>query len=379
MKQLTQELKSGHMEITEVPFPGLNPGEVLVRTHYSVISAGTEGKTVSDARKGYIAKARSRQKEVKQVIQMARTSGLKETYNLVMNKLEAASPLGYSCSGEVIAMGEGVTRLKSGDRVACGGSSAVHADVVSVPVNLCVPVPESVSLRHAAFSTVAAIALQGIRQADVRLGESCVIIGMGLLGQLTAHMLQAAGVQAIGVDVDTRQVERARASGVTHVFGRQQDGLVQEIQSLTHGHGADAIIITAGTSSLDPVEFSGEIARKKAKVVIVGAVPTGFSRANYYKKELDLRMSCSYGPGRYDPRYEEQGIDYPVGYVRWTENRNMQAFIDLLVERRIPMDSLISHEFDLAEAPSAYDMILSRKEPFAGILIRYDTETPLQS
>jgi len=372
MQQLTQQLKSGKMEILEVPFPALGQGQILVRNHYSVISAGTEGKTVTDARKGYLAKARSRQKEVKQVIQMVKTNGLLPTYKLVMNKLEAPSALGYSTAGEVIAVHESVSSFKVGDFVACGGAGAYHADVVSVPVNLAVKLPANVDIKQAAFSTIASIAIQGIRQASLQMGENCVIIGMGLIGQITYKVLEASGMNPIGVDISDAQIQQSITAGIANVYNRNQDGLDQLINNLTVGLGVDSVIITAGTSSLDPVEFAGQICRRKGKVVIVGAVPTGFSRANYYKKELDLRMSSSYGPGRYDSNYEEKGIDYPVGYVRWTENRNMQGFVEMLAKKRLNIDSLITHTFDLENSAEAYDMILARKESFAGVLIKYD-------
>jgi len=377
VEQLTQELKSGKMEILEVPFPALGSGQVLVRNYYSVISAGTEGKTVSDARKGYIAKARTRKKEVKMVIDMVKTNGLKKTYDLVMNKLNAPSPLGYSSAGEVIAVGDDIRDLKVGDYVACGGGGAVHAEVIAVPRNLCVKVDKSVDLKYAAFSTIAAIAIQGLRQADLRFGENCVVIGLGLIGQITVQMLEASGISAIGVDIDDRQVEAAKDSGASLALNRKQEGIEQIISDFTNGNGTDAVIITAGTSSLDPVEFAGEVCRKKGKVVVVGAVPTGFSRPNYYRKELELKMSSSYGPGRYDPDYEEKGRDYPVGYVRFTENRNMQTFVSFLKSGKIDMAKIVSHEFELDQAPEAYNMILERSEPFAGIVIKYDTEKEL--
>lgn len=379
MEQLTQQLKSGKMEILEVPFPALNKGNILVRNHFSVISAGTEGKTVTDARKGYIAKAKSRQKEVRQVIEMVKTNGLLPTYKLVMNKLEAPAALGYSTAGEVIAVGEAVSEFKVGDFVACGGAGASHADVVSIPVHLAVKVPETIDLKQAAFSTIASIAIQGIRQADLRMGENCLVIGMGIVGQLTYKILEASGMYPIGIDVSDTQVQQSEEAGILNVYNRKQEGLDEIIMNFTKGQGADSVIITAGSSSLDPVEFAGAMARKKAKVVIVGAVPTGFSRMHYYKKELDLKMSMSYGPGRSDINYEEKGIDYPIGYVRWTENRNMQSYIDLLASNRLDISSLISHTFALAEAPKAYDMILARKEPFAGILIQYEQEIELMS
>lgn len=376
MQQLTQELKSGHMEILEVPFPALNKGQVLVRNHYSVISAGTEGKTVSDARKGYIAKAKSRQKEVRQVIEMIKTNGFRETYKLVMNKLEAPSSLGYSCAGEVIAVAGDVNDLKPGDLVACGGQGAFHADVVSVFRNLCVKVPEGQDLKHAAFATIASIAIQGIRQAELKFGETCLIIGLGLIGQLSIQILKAAGIKVTGVDISEDQVKLAKENGADLALNRNQEGIEKMISRFTDGHGVDAIIITAGTSSADPVNFAGAVARRKAKVVIVGAVPTGFDRPNYYKKELDLRMSSSYGPGRYDMNYEEKGIDYPVEYVRWTENRNMQAFIDLLSAGKLNMDKLITHTFNLEGAPEAYNMILEKAQPLTGVLIQYDHTEP---
>jgi len=378
MHQLTQQLKSGKMDILEVPFPALNKGCILVRNHYSVISAGTEGKTVTDARKGYIAKVKSRQKEVRQVIDMIKANGLLPTYKFVMNKLDAPSPLGYSCAGEVLAVGEGVFGFKQGDLVACGGQGAFHADVVSVPVNLAVKLPESIDIRQAAFSTISAIAIQGVRQAGLTVGENCAIIGMGLIGQLTYKILEASGVFPIGIDISVHQVEYSKKAGINNVFNRNQDGIEDILSGFTRGNGVDAVIITAGTSSLDPVEFAGSIARKKGKVIIVGAVPTGFSRVNYYKKELDLRMSSSYGPGRSDINYEEKGQDYPIGYVRWTENRNMQSFVDLLGAGRLDISSLISHTFTLENAPKAYDMILEKNEPFAGILIQYEQQKELK-
>lgn len=366
------------MQILEVPFPVLAKGQVLVRNLYSVISAGTEGKTVSDARKGYIAKARSRQKEVKMVINMMKQEGIKKTYDVVMNKLEAPSSLGYSCSGEVIAVADDVIDLRPGDRVACGGGGAVHADVVAIHRNLCVKVPGNVDLRYAAFSTIAAIAIQGIRQADLRFGENCAVIGLGLIGLITLQVLKAAGIKAIGIDIDPSKIDTAKIVGADLAMVRDRQGIAGIIQDFTRGHGTDAVIITAGANSLDPVNFAGEICRKKGKVVVVGSVPTGFSRPNYYKKELDLRMSASYGPGRYDLEYEEKGRDYPIGYVRFTENRNMQTFVDLIADQRVNMDPLITHTFDLQDAPDAYDLILDRKEPVLGMLIRYDSQKELK-
>jgi len=372
MKQLLQKPKSGKIEILEVPFPTLNRGQVYVRNHYSVISTGTEAATVSNSRKSYLSKALSHQEEVKKMIEMIKSDGLLPTYEKVMDKLEIPSPLGYSTAGVVIALGEGVTSLKVGDKVACGGSTASHSDVISVPANLCCKVPKGVKLKEAAFTTISSIALQGIRQADLRVGENCVIIGMGLVGQITAHILDASGIKPIGLDISQENVKLAKGTGLKYVYNRNQDGVEEQIMQLSHGHGTDAIIITAGTSSLDPIEFAGEIARKKAKVIVVGAVPTGFSRKNYYQKELELRMSTSYGPGRYDTTYEEKGIDYPIGYVRFTEQRNMQTYLQLLAEKKINVKSIITHQYMLKEASKAYSMIIKNTEPYTGILIQYD-------
>jgi polar amino acid transport system substrate-binding protein len=374
MEQLTQQLKSGHMEVMDVPVPALGSGQILVRNHYSLISAGTEGKNVSDARLGLIAKARSRKKEVQQVIEMIKTSGFSETYNVVMSKLEAPSPLGYSCAGEVIAVADDVYDFKVGDYVACGGEGAYHADIVSVYKNLCVKIPKSVDLKFAAITTVAAIAIQGIRQAELTFGETAVVIGLGLIGQLTMQILEASGIKAIGVDISQAQVDLANKIGIGKSYLRNRDDLEGLIKELTKGYGADAVLITAGTSSLDPVEFAGVVARRKAKVVIVGAVPTGFSRNFYFKKELDLRMSCSYGPGRYDRAYEEKGIDYPYEYVRWTENRNMESYIELVERNKLVLEPLVTHVFEFEDAKKAYDMILAKNEPFVGIVLKYEDE-----
>jgi len=374
MKQLTQDLKKGRMEILEVPFPVLGDGEILVRNHFSVISSGTEGKTVTDARKGYIAKARSRQKEVKQVIDMIKKNGLKDTYDLVMNKLEAPSSLGYSCAGEVLAVGRKAKGFKKGDHIACGGAKAVHADIVSVPVNLCVKIPKKIPMEQAAFATIAAIAIQGVRQADLKLGENCAVIGLGLIGLLTLQLLESSGINVIGIDINEDQVKNANRIGIGYNLNRNKLGIENIIEKHTKGTGVDSVIITAGSSSLDPVNFAGNICRKRGKVVIVGGVPTGFDRSDFYKKELELKMSSSYGPGRYDPQYEEKGIDYPIGYVRWTENRNMQSYIDMLGKGKLRIGKLITHEFPLLDAPAAYNMILKRSEQFAGILIKYDPD-----
>jgi len=378
MEQLTQNLKDGKMELLEVPFPAVEKGQVLIRNHHSLISTGTEGKTVKDARLGYIGKARARKEEVKKVVVAAKTFGVRNTYRMVMNKLDAPSPLGYSCAGEVIAIANDVKNFRVGDLVACGGVSAVHAEVVSVPVNLCVLIPEKVSTKEASFTTVGAIALQGIRQADLKLGENCAVIGLGLVGQLTVQMLRASGVKVIGIDLDDNMINIASANGCDLVLNRNHTTLEEEISEFTKGFGTDSVIITAGSTSTDPVDLAGAISRKKGNVVIVGGVPTGFKRPNYFKKELDLRMSSSYGPGRYDSNYEAHGIDYPYGYVRWTENRNMQAFVDLINEDKINISKLLTHTFKFNDAPQAYDLLLNRHEPYVGMVLEYDLNKKLK-
>lgn len=367
------------MQILQVPFPALQSGCILVRNHYSVISAGTEGKSVKDARLGYVAKARARKDEVGKVMKSVQNFGLLPTYKMVMNKLESPSPLGYCCAGEVIAVASDVRDFRVGDLVACGGNTAVHAEVVSVPVNLCVKLPAEIEIRQAAFATLGAIAMQGIRQADLRLGENAVVIGLGLIGQMTIQMLNAAGVRTIGIDIDDRMVRLAASNGCELAMNRRSETLENDVLQFTGGHGTDAVIITAGTDSTDPVDLAGTLCRKKGKVVIVGAVPTGFKRANYFRKELELKMSSSYGPGRYDREYEEDGIDYPYAYVRWTENRNMESFVELLRKGKIGLEGLITHEFPFDKAEAAYKIIVEKTEPFTGMVLKYDIKKQLES
>ena len=376
MQQLTQKLGSGDMIIQEVPYPQLGKGMVIVKNHYSIISAGTEGSTVVAARKSLIGKAKERPQQVKQVIDTLKKQGPIQTYRAVMKKLDAYSPLGYSCAGEVIEVGEGVTEFEVGDKVACAGVGyANHAEIVAVPVNLCVKLEPNANLKDAAYNTLGAISMQGVRQADLRLGESCVIIGLGLLGQLAALILKASGVTVIGIDVSEAAVQQAVDNDVVDLgLTRNAVGVEAQIQDATNGYGADAVIIAAATNSLDPINFAGAIARKKGKVIVLGAVPTGFDRDPYwYRKELELKMACSYGPGRYDLNYEEKGIDYPLPYVRWTQKRNMEAFQNLLTTKRIDIGYLTTHEFEFDKAKAAFDLVVSKSEPFTGIALKYDT------
>lgn len=378
MQQLTQKLKNGSMQVLEVPVPALQPGQVLVRNRYSLISAGTDTSTVRAARSSLIEKAKARPQQARQVMDVIRSQGLTQAYRAVMKKLDAYSALGYSCAGEVVGVGEGVTEFSVGDRVACGGLSASHAEIIAAPVNLCVRLHDDADLKQAAYNTLGAIALQGVRQADLRLGETCAVIGLGLLGQLSSLLLRASGVRVIGIDIDPAMVKIAGKNCTDLALERNAAGVEDRIVQFTKGIGCDAVIITAATNTLDPINFAGAIARKRGTIVIVGAVPTGFDRdPYYYRKELQVRMSCSYGPGRYDPQYEEKGNDYPAAYVRWTEKRNMEAFQEFLHSRKTDVSYLTTHVFKLDEAPAAYDLMMSKSEPMIGILIEYDVNRPV--
>ena len=377
MKHLSQNLRTGKLNIDQVPVPHPEIGEVLVSNAYSLISAGTERTKIETGRKSLLGKAMSRPDQVRQVIQSVNQLGLKSTYEKVMTRLDSRSPLGYSSSGVVVAVGENANLFKIGDRVACGGGSAAHAEVVSVPVNLCVQVPENVHLDEAAFTTVGAIAMQGIRLANPHVGETIFVIGLGLLGQLTVQILKASGCQVVGFDPDQ---ERCRLANDFGSVGSSSDHkqVKARLLELTDGHGPDAVIITAGTSSNKPVEMAGELCREKGKVVVVGAVGLTIPREPYYHKEISFHISRSYGPGRYDPNYEDKGRDYPYGYVRWTEKRNMQAFLQLVAEEKISIKPLITHRFKLEQAEVAYDFISGKtNESFLGVLFEYSEQKNL--
>jgi predicted dehydrogenase len=372
MKQVTQNLRTGVLAVQEVPIPALKPGGILVRNRYSVISAGTERIKRELAQTGYLGKAKARPDQFKQVLDTMKKEGPISTYRKVMNKLTAPAALGYSSSGEVIAVAADVTNFEVGDPVSCaGGGYAVHAEVVFVPKNLAVKLPENVGFGHAAFTTLGAIAMQGIRQAEVQLGEAVVVIGLGLVGQLTAQIAKAAGCRVIGIDLDPDKIELAKACAVDLAVLRDIE-TTERVLAFTDHYGADKVIIAAATSSSDPIELAGAIARDRAIVVIVGAVKANVPRSPYYEKELDVRFSRSYGPGRYDQQYEEKGTDYPIGYVRWTEQRNMAAFVELLAQGRLALDKLITHVFPIEKAPKAYDLICGKTdERFLGVLLEY--------
>ena len=375
MKQVSQDMKKGILRVEEVPEPALHGGGVIVRNEFSLISAGTERASVQKRKQSLLTKARSNPNQVKLILDQIRQQGVWGVYRKVMTKLEAFGPLGYSAAGTVIAVARDVDDFVVGDRVACGGASASHAGVLFVPKNLCAKVPLGVGMEQAAYTTVGAIALQGVRLASPTLGEAVVVIGLGLVGLLTVQILKAAGCSVIGIDIDVRSVAMAKSLGADAAFRRTSPGLVAEIQSSTRGLGADAIIITAATASSDPVQLAGEIARDKARVVLVGDVGTTLPRASYYMKELDFKISRSYGPGRYDKAYEEKGQDYPVGYVRWTEKRNMEEFLRLLKDHKVDVHRLTTHTFPIADAAKAYAMIAGKKKvTYIGVLLEYPHE-----
>lgn len=378
MKQLLLDLKDGKIVIQDVPKPSIRPGGVLVANHYSVISGGTELSTLHLARSSYLGKARQKPDMFMKVVNIARKQGPLTAYSAVMGRLNMPLALGYSSAGVVIEASDDVP-FNPGDRVACGGQQyANHSDVVFVPKNLTVKVPDNVSLRDAAYTTIGSIAMQGIRNADVRLGENVVVIGLGLIGLLAIQILKAAGCRVFGVDIDPKKVELGKKLGMDAGSVRTSETIEDQVMSFTGGNGADSILITAATKSTDPLEFSGKIARKKARVVLVGVVGMEIPRDDYYNKELEFIISCSYGPGRYDSSYEELGHDYPIGYVRWTEKRNMESFLNLLSEKKIDIESITSHQFDIEEAPKAYDIIDGKiKEPYLGIVLKYDEEKEL--
>jgi predicted dehydrogenase/threonine dehydrogenase-like Zn-dependent dehydrogenase len=374
MKQLIQNFKTGELYVDEVPMPSISGGMVLVENEFSLISAGTERSTVKVAQASLLGKAKQRPELVAQVLQNLKKEGLAATITKVKTKLDSLKALGYSTAGTVIASLDRNGIFKPGDRVACAGQDyASHAEIVAIPQNLVTKIPENVTIEEAAFTTLGSIAMQGIRQAEPMLGEKICVIGLGLLGQITCQLLNANGCKVFGIDLDDKLIKLATELGLHAALKRDDSNLISACDNFTNGHGFDSVIITAATQSSDPIVLSSEIIRKKGKIIIVGAVKMDIPRDPYfYKKELDLRMSCSYGPGRYDPNYEEFGLDYPFPYVRWTEQRNMEAFLELLSRKAINIKPLITHVFDIDDAVKAYDIVLGKtKETHIGILLKY--------
>lgn len=374
MKQVIQNFKTGELYVGEVPAPSLTKGMVLVENKCSLISAGTERSTVNVAKANLLGKARQRPDLVAQVIQNIKKEGLKATLEKVRTKLDSLKALGYSTAGEVVASMDTNNFFQPGDRVACAGQDyASHAELVAVPQNLVVKIPDNVSYEEASFTTLGAIALQGVRQADPKLGEIVCVIGLGLLGQITCQLLKANGCKVIGIDMSEKLIALAKETGADDAVNRGDANIKTILNNFCDGRGFDSIIITAATPSNDPIELSAEIARRKGKVVVVGAVKMDIPRdPHFYRKELELKMSTSYGPGRYDVNYEENGNDYPYDYVRWTEQRNMEAFLQLLAQQKINVKPLITHTFDISQAEAAYDIVMGKtQEPHIGILLSY--------
>ncbi len=378
MKQVLQNRKTGRPFVGEVPVPALTRGRVLVRTVASLISAGTERAAVELVSKGLVKEARQRPDLVKAVVAKVKNEGLLNTFASVRDKMAASQSLGYSAAGVVAAVAEDVTEFQVGDRVACAGVGfASHAEVLSVPKNLCVRLPENVSFESGAYGTLGAIALQGVRLAEPTLGESIVVIGLGLVGQLTVQLLKANGCRVFGLDLDQSRVSLALELGADKA-SISNDEIAKEIEAWTRGYGADAVLITAATDSNQPIELAARVSRLKGRVIVVGVTGMDIPRAPFFSRELKLIISMSYGPGRYDPEYEERGQDYPLPYVRWTEKRNIESFLELIGEGRVNVERLTTHRFPITEADRAYQLISGNlQEPNLGVVLNYDPEAPV--
>jgi predicted dehydrogenase/threonine dehydrogenase-like Zn-dependent dehydrogenase len=380
MKQVLQQARTGAILVAEVPAPQLLPGCVLVRIAASLVSAGTERASSEFARKNLFQKAQARPDLVREVVGKVRRDGLLSAMQAVRSRLNQPTALGYSSAGTVVEIGEGVSDIAVGDRVACAGAGfAVHAEVACVPRLLVAKIPdrESASFEEAAFATVGAVALHGIRTADVKLGDAVAVIGLGLLGQLTVQLLKVAGCRVLGVDIAPDRAEMAARLGADRVCSSAAE-FRDLCSSFTGGFGADAVLITAETPSSEPVNLAAQVARDRAVVVAVGTVGMELERPCYYEKELDFRISRSYGPGRYDAVFEQKGRDYPIGHVRWTETRNMEGFLQFLADGKLDLKPLITHRFPIEEAGRAYELISGgTPERSLGVLFTYSEQTPI--
>lgn len=376
MRQVVQRPRDGSVSIVEVSEPTVSPGWVLVDVRCSLISAGTERAKIETGSKNLLQKAKARPDLARTVIQDARAHGVRATAAKVKDRLDAASPIGYSCSGIVRAVGEGVPGLAPGLRVACGGAGwANHAEVVRVPKNLVAALPDSVSFEAGSYATVGAIALHAVRQSEAAVGEVVGVIGLGLVGQLATRILAAAGCRVVGVDLDQRANDLASAGGaVTYMPDAAR--LDQAVRDLSSGAGLDAVLICAGTRSSEPLALATALARDRGRIVVVGDVPIASERHVLYEKELDIRLSRSYGAGRYDVDYEERGHDLPIGYVRWTEQRNLSAFLDLIAAGRLATDSLTTHRFPIERASEAYATLSAGPERAFGVVLEYPGAPP---
>lgn len=375
MKQVLQNMRDGKTSVQEVPAPAARPGMALVQTAVSLVSAGTERMLVTFAEKNLLGKAQARPDLMRQVLEKARREGVLSTVQAAFNRLDQPMTLGYSSAGTIMETGKGLEGFKAGDRVACaGGGYAVHAEYAVVPKNLLALLPPEVDFEQAAFSTLGAIALHGFRLARPQLGERVAVIGLGLLGLLAVEIAQAAGCAVFGIDLSLERVRLAEQIGARAVA---RDAAEETGRNFTQGRGFDVVLICADTSSDDPVALAGTLARDRGQVVAIGAVGLQIPRKIYYDKELKFQVSRSYGPGRYDPTYEEAGHDYPYGFVRWTEGRNLEAFVELLASDKLKLQPLITHRFPIERAPEAYELITGKTgEPFLGVLLTYPQAAP---
>jgi predicted dehydrogenase/threonine dehydrogenase-like Zn-dependent dehydrogenase len=367
MRQILQNLKDGDTLLAELPAPALRPGHLLIRTQASVISVGTERMFVDFGKANLLDKARQQPDKVKQVLDKVRTAGLLTTLDAVRSKLDSNFPLGYSNAGLVVAVGAGVPGFEVGDRVVSNGP---HAEVVAVPHRLCARIPDGVAYEDAAYTVVASIGLQGIRLIEPTLGELVVVTGLGLIGLITVQLLRAHGCRVLGVDLDAGRCARARALGAEVVDLSTGADPVAAAAAFSRGAGVDAVVITASTKSHEPMHQAAEMCRKRGRIVLVGVVGLELQRADFYEKELSFQVSCSYGPGRYDPEYEMGGHDYPLGFVRWTEQRNFEAILDLMASGQLDVATLTTDTTELAAAPATYGRIAAN-EPVLGAVIRY--------
>ncbi|MFD5556737.1 bi-domain-containing oxidoreductase [Streptomyces sp. NPDC127068] len=382
MKQVVQNYKSGELALLDVPVPGCKPNGVLVRSAYSLISTGTELMKVSEAGMSMLGKARSRPDQVAKVMQSVATNGMSATYRKVINQLDSYTPLGYSLCGVVEQVGAGIDDVAVGDLVACAGNEhALHAELNWVPKNLYTPVPDGLAPRHAAFGTVGSIALQGVRRGEPQLGDVALVIGLGLIGQLVVQLLAASGVRVIGVDPDPVRCELAARLGAAACGDPGSAAVESSVAELTDGHGVDQVYLAAGGGSNQPVELAARLSRDRGRVVDIGKCRLDLPWNAYYEKELDVRFSRSYGPGRYDPEYELEGRDYPIGYVRWTERRNLACFLDLLARGRVDTEPLISHIADFDDAVKTYQRLKDGELKAVAVLFRYPdaAEHPIEA
>lgn len=371
MRQILQYLKTGKREIANVPCPQVKAGHFLVQTRVSLISAGTERMLVEFGKAGYLSKARSQPDKVKQVLDKIRTDGLLRTLDVVWAKLDQPLLLGYCNVGIVQELGNsGIEGLKIGDRVVNNGP---HAEVVCVSKNLCAQVPDEVSDEEGAFTVVGAIGLQGIRLAQPSLGEAFVVTGLGLIGQLTVQLLIAHGCRVLGIDFESAKCDLARRFGAETVNLSNSEDPIEAAVAFSRGLGVDGVLITAASKSSQPVHQAAEMCRKRGRIILVGQAGLELRRPDFYEKELSFQVSCSYGPGRYDAEYEQKGHDYPVGFVRWTAQRNFEAVLDSMASGKVDVKSLISHRFPFEEAEKSYELILENKEPYLGIILEYNS------